>query len=77
MIPNSQEMSYYFMNQHPLEECKLNSLYKENLDKEELNAEAELTAIVLSLSEENDDDLRSSEAKVQEEKKSSKGLIQK
>ena len=52
------------MNQHPLKECMLNSLYKEKLDKEEMNAEAELIEIVLSLSEENDDDLRSSEVKV-------------
>ena len=41
VIPDSQGMSYYFMNQHPLEECMLNSLYKENLDKEKLNAEDE------------------------------------
>ena len=55
----------------------LNSLYKEDLDKEELNAEDELTKTVLSLSEENDDDLRSNEVKVQEAEKSSKGLIMK
>ena len=73
--PNSLEMSYYFMNQRPLEECMMNSLYKENLDKKELNAKAELTKTVLDLSEENDDDLRSSEVKVQETEKSSEGLI--
>ena len=53
----------------------LNPLYKEDLDKEELNAETELTETVLSLSEENDDDLRSSKLKVQEAEKSSEGLI--
>ena len=72
VIPDSQEMSYYFMNQHPLEECILSSLYKED---PELNAEAELIETVLSPSEENDDDLRSSEVKVQEAEKSSEELI--
>ena len=46
MVPDSQEVSYYFMNQQPLEESMLNSLYKEDLDKEELNVEAKLTETV-------------------------------
>ena len=40
-----------------------------------MNVEANLTETVLSLSEENNDDLRSNEVKVQETKKSFEGLI--
>ena len=75
VIPDSQEINNNFMNENPLEECMFNSLYNEDLDKEELNEKTELIEIVLSLSKENDDDLRSNEVKVQEVEKISKGLI--
>ena len=52
-----------------------NSIYNEDLDKEELNEEAEKLETVLSLSEEKNDDLRSSEVKVQEAENSSEKLI--
>ena len=74
MIPDRQEINSNFMNENPLEECMINSLYNEDLDKEELNEKDELTKNVLSLSEENGDDLRSNEVKVQEVEKSSEGL---
>ena len=74
MIPDRQEINCNFMNENPLEECMINSLYNEDLDKEELNEKDELTKNVLSLSEENGDDLRSNEVKVQEVEKSSEGL---
>ena len=63
------------MNEDSLEECMFNSLYNKDLDKEELNAEAGLLETILSLSKEKNDDLRSSEVKLQEEEKSSEGLI--
>ena len=50
------------------------SLYKENLDGEKLNASVELMETVLNLSKGNEEDVRSSEVRVQEAKKSSKGL---
>ena len=46
------------MNQDPLEECMLKSLYKESLDGEELNASAELIETILNLSEENEEDVK-------------------
>ena len=52
----------------------LNSLYKENLDWENLIASEELMETVLSLNERSADDL-SNERKVQEAEKSSEGLI--
>ena len=51
VILDRQEMKHEFMNQDPLEECMIKSLYKEYLDGEKLNAKAELTKTVLSLSE--------------------------
>ena len=75
LIPDREEMMYECMNQDPLEECMLNSLYNENLDGEKLNASVELIETVLNLSEENEEDVKSSEMRVQEAKKSSEGLI--
>ena len=68
-------MMYECMNQDPLEECMPKSTYKESLDGEELNASAELIETVLNLSEENEEDVKGNEMKVQEAGKSSKGLI--
>ena len=62
MIPVSKEHNDSYMNQDSLEECMLNSLIKENLDWENLNA-IELMENVLSLNERSEDDL-SSERKV-------------
>ena len=75
VIPNKEEMMYEVMNQDPLEECILNSLYKEDLDGEKLNASVELIKTVLNLSEETEDDKKGNELKMQEANKSSKGLI--
>ena len=75
VIPNKEEMMYEVMNQDPLEECILNSLYKEDLDGEKLNASAELIKTMLNLSEETEDDKKGNELKMQEAKKSYKGLI--
>ena len=75
VILDSQEINNNFMKENPLEECIFNSLYNEKLDKEELNEKVELTEIVMSLSEENDDEVRSNEVKMQEAEKNSKGLI--
>ena len=38
------------MDENSLEECMFNSIYNADLDKEELNAEAEILETVLSLS---------------------------
>ena len=59
----SKEHNDSYMNQDSLEECMLNSLIKENLDWENLNAIEELMETVLSLNERRADDL-SSERKV-------------
>ena len=45
------------------------------MDGEEVNASAELIETVLNLSKENTNDVKSSQMKVQEENKSSEGLI--
>ena len=74
MIPISKEHNDSYMNQDLLKECMLNSLYKKNLDWENLNASEELMETVLSLNERSADDL-SSERKVQEAEKRSEGLI--
>ena len=68
-------MMYECMNKDPLEECMPKSTYKESLDGEELNASAELIETVLNLGEENEEDVKGNEMKVQEAGKSSKGLI--
>ena len=60
------EMKHEFMNQDPLEECMIKSLYKEDLDGEKLNTNFELTETVLSLSEGSEETLRSSDIEVQE-----------
>ena len=63
-------------NEDPLKESMLNSLYNENLEKEELKAEAELIEAVLSLNEEsNAEGLSSSKVKELDVKKSYEGLI--
>ena len=56
VILDKEEMMYEFMNQDPLEECMLKSLYKKNLDEEKLNENVELIETVLNLSEETEDD---------------------
>ena len=66
VILDREEMMYEVMNQDPLEECMLNSLYKENLNGEKLNASAKLIEIVMNSSEENTEDVKSSEMKMQE-----------
>ena len=43
VIPDRQKMKQEFMKQDPLEESMIKSLYKEHLDGEKLNANAELT----------------------------------
>ena len=58
VIPYSQEINSNFMNKNSLEECMFNSLYNEDQDKEEFNAEAELFETILSLSEEKNYGLR-------------------
>ena len=40
VIPNKEVMLYECINQDPLEECMIKSLYKESLDGEEMNASA-------------------------------------
>ena len=75
IIPDSEEMMYECMNQDLLEECMLKSIYEESLDREELNASVELVETVLNLSEENEEDVKGNEMKVQEEEKSFEGLI--
>ena len=52
-------------NEDLLKESMLNSLYNENLEKEELKVEAELTKVVLSLNEERNAE-GSSSSKVKE-----------
>ena len=70
VIPIRKEQNDNYMNQDPLEQCMLNSLYKENLDWKYLNASEKLMETVLSIA----DDL-SSERKVREAEKSFDGLI--
>ena len=36
VVPDRQEMKHEFVNQDPLEECMIKSLYKEDLDGENL-----------------------------------------
>ena len=55
---------YEVVNHDPLEECMLNSLYKENLDGEKLNATVELIEPVLNMSEETEDDKKGNEVTV-------------
>ena len=64
-----------FMNKNSFDDYILNSLYNDDIDKEELIAKDELAGALLNLSEEKIDDLRSSGVKIQEEEKSSEGLI--
>ena len=75
IIHNKEEMMYEFMNQDPIEECMLKSLYKENLNEEKLNVSVKLIETVLNLSGKNEEDVKSNEMKVQEAKKTSEGLI--
>ena len=63
------------MKQGPLKECMIKSLYKEDLDEEKLNANAELIETMLSLSEVSEEIVRNSDIEVQEGEKSYKGLI--
>ena len=74
-VPDSEEMMYECMNHDLLKECMLKSIYKESLDREELNASVELVETVLNLSEENEEDVKGNEMKVQEEEKIFEGLI--
>ena len=63
------------MNENSFDDYILHSLYNDDLEKEELIAEVEITGAVLSFSGEKIDDLRSSEVKTQEEKKVMMGLF--
>ena len=58
VIPDREEIMYEVMNHDPLQECMLDSLYKENMDGEKLNASAKLIETVLHLSEENVEDVK-------------------
>ena len=63
-------------NEDPLKKSMLNSLYNENLEKEELKAKTELIEAVLSLNEENNvEGSSNSKVKEQDEEKSFEGLI--
>ena len=75
VIPVSKEKNDDFMNENSHDEYVFNPLYEEDMEKEELKAEVELTGAVLSLSEENIDALRGSGVKIQEGEKSFEGLI--
>ena len=75
VIPISKEKNNDYMNENSLDEYIFNSLYNENMEKEEPIAEAELTEVMMSLSEEKIYDLRSNEVKMQEEEKSFEGHI--
>ena len=75
VIPDRQEMKHEFMNQDPLEECMIKSLYKEDLDGEKLNENDKLTETVLSLTEGSEETLRSSDIEVQEVENIFEGLI--
>ena len=64
------------MNLDLLEECMLNSLYNENLEKEALKPETELIEVFVSLNEEsNAKGSSSSKVKEQDVEKSYEGLI--
>ena len=75
IVSGRQEMMYDFVNQNPLEKCMFKSIDKENLDREQPNASAELIETVLNMSEGNEEDIKSSKVKVQEAEKSSEGLL--
>ena len=63
-------------NEDPLKESMLNSLCNENLEKEELEAKAELIEAILSLNEEsNTKGSSNSKVKEHEAENSSKGII--
>ena len=74
VITISKEKNDDFMNENSLDEYIFNSLYKEYLEKEELKEEVELIGVVVILNEEKIDDL-SNGVKIQEEEKSSEGII--
>ena len=63
------------MNVNSFDDYIFNSLYNDDLEKEELIVEVELTRAVLSLSKEKIDDLRSSEVRMQVEEKVMRGLF--
>ena len=74
VLPVCKEKNDDFMNKSSFDDI-FNSLYNDNLEKEELIAKAELTGAMLSMSEEKINDLMSSGVKIQEEEKSSKVLF--
>ena len=74
-VLDRQEMKYEFMNQDPLKEFIFKSLYKENLEEEQLNASSKSIETFLNLSKGNEKDLRNTKVKVQKAEKSSDGLI--
>ena len=73
VVLDRKEMKYDFMNQDLLEECIFKSPYKENLEKEQLNASVELIETMLNLSKGNEEDVRSIEVKVQEQRRALMG----
>ena len=75
VIPIYKEKNDDLMNANSFDDYIFNLLYNDDLEKEELIAEVELTRAVLSLSKEKIDDLRSSEVKMQEEEKVMRGLF--
>ena len=64
VIPVCKEKNDDFMNKNSFDDYIFTSLYTDNLEKEEQIVEAELTRVVLSLSEEKIDDLMSSRVKI-------------
>ena len=75
VIPICKKKNDDLMNKNSFDDYIFNSLYNNDLEKEELIAKAELTGEVLSLSEEKIDDLMSIRVNIQEKEKSSEGLI--
>ena len=64
VIPVCKEKNEDFMNKNSFDDYIFNLVYNDDLEKEVLIAEAELTGAVLSLSEEKVDDLMSSGVKI-------------
>ena len=75
VLPVCKEKNDDFMNKSSFDDYIFNSLYNDNLEKEELITEAELIGAMLSISEEKINDLMSSGVKIQEEEKISKVLV--
>ena len=73
--PVCKEKNDDFINKKSFDDYILNSLYNDDLEKEEMIVEPELIGVVLNLSEEKINDLMSSGVKIQEEEKRSEKFI--